>query len=155
MEAQVLIQQTALEIQVSVVFRINEIVNKTLAAVFPTYSFELVYEIKRNKSEASLKFFSGENEIKIMEDSGGACNLATTALRLAVWSLSKSANVLILDESLSNLSVDLHARAGEVLVELCRALNLQIILVSHSAIINEKADKLVMVTKDAHDVSAV
>lgn len=142
-EAQLYIQKVAIETQAKVVVKIEAIVNKVIQTVFPDYSFELKYEIKRGKSEAQLKFYKGLNEIDVMEsDGGGVCDVTSVALRLAIWSLSSTANIMLLDEPDKCLSVDLRPRFSEVLHELSNKLNLQVITPSHSTSTQEIADKL-------------
>ena len=146
-EAQLYIQKVAVETQTKLVVKIEAIVNKVIQTVFPDYSFELKYEIKRGKSEAQLKFYKGQNEIDIMEsDGGGTANICSVALRLAIWSLSSTSNVMLLDEPDAALSTDLRPRFSEVLHELSNKLNLQIIAPSHSTSTQEIADKLFTVT---------
>lgn len=146
-EAQLYIQKIAVETQAKVVVKIEAIVNKVIQTVFPDYSFELKYEIKRGKSEAQLKFYKGQNEVDVMEsEGGGTANVCSVALRLAIWSLSSTTNVLFLDEPDAALSVDLRPRFSEVLHELSNKLNLQVITPSHSVSTQEIADKLFTVT---------
>lgn len=146
-EAQLYIQKVAVETQAKVVVKIEAIVNKVIQTVFPDYSFELKYEIKRGKSEAQLKFYKGQNEIDVMEsDGGGVCDVCSVALRLAIWSLSNTADVVFLDEPDKGLSSDLRPRFSEVLHELSNKLNLQVITPSHSVSTQEIADKLFTVT---------
>lgn len=146
-EAQLYIQKVAVETQAKVVVKIEAIVNKVIQTVFPEYSFELKYEIKRGKSEAQLKFYKGQNEINVFEsDGGGVSDVCAIALRLAVWSLSSTADIMLLDEPDKCLSVDLRPRFSEVLHELSNKLNLQIITPSHSVSTQEIADKCFTMT---------
>jgi DNA repair exonuclease SbcCD ATPase subunit len=155
-ELQLIIQEVAMATQANVVFRINSIVNKVLQSVFPTYSFDLSFEVKRGRSEAQLKFYCGDNIVNILDSSGGGvCDVAALGLRLAVWALSKSANTLLLDETTKYVSLDLQPRVAQVLKELSEALKLQIIMVSHSAPLNDLADKLFKVELDKKNVSQV
>lgn len=141
-QAQVIIQKVATETQQLMVIRIEDIVNKVLATVFPEYTFKLDFEIKRGKSEASLKFYVGNNLVDIMDGTGGGVSdVAALALRLAVWSLSNTVPVLLLDEATKHLSNDLQPRIAEVLSELSHILELQMIMVSHSPPICDVADK--------------
>ena len=112
LEAQKVIQAVAMTTQSKIVFRINDIVNKVIQAGFPEYSFDLKYEVHRNKSEAVMRFFCDGEPIEPTEDSGGVVDLATTGLRFALWSLSRKANVILLDETLKFVSADLRPRAA-------------------------------------------
>jgi len=142
-EAQKVIQAVAMETQSQMVFRIEDIVNKVMASVFPDYTFKLEFVIRRNKSEATLHFYKDDKEVDIMSsDGGGVVDVATIALRLAIWSLSTSVNTLLLDESGKYISRNLQPRFSDVLSELSHALNLQILLVTHSPALSDKADML-------------
>lgn len=140
---QVAIQQAATNVQQRLVLHIEAIVNKVLATVFAdTYTFKLDFKVSRGRSEARLVFLKGENEIDIIESAGGGVSdVASVALRLACWSLSKAPPILLLDECAKHLSIDLQPRFAEVLKELCSSLGLQVIFVTHSEAIEEIADK--------------
>lgn len=156
LDAQVIIQQVAVNTQAGIVFRVNEIVNKVLQAVFPEYSFELVYEVRRNKSEATMKFYCGANEVDILDSTGGGVSdVASLGLRLAVWTLSGAADTMVLDETTKFISADLQPRIADIMSELSKALKLQMILVSHSQPLNDRADKLFTVSLDKKGVSQV
>ena len=146
-EAQKIIQDVAVSTQSSIVFRINEIVNRVIQGGFPEYSFELAYEVHRNKSEAVMKFYCLDEPIEPTEDSGGVLDLATTGLRFALWSLSNTANIIILDEALKFVSADLRGRAAEILAEICHSLNVQVIMSTHLEEVIEKADTVIKVKK--------
>lgn len=148
-QAQIIIQQVSQQTQTQLKFFIEDIVKSCMDAVFPDmYDFELVYEIKRGKTEANLKFTKDGKEIDIMNASGGGLiDVASLGLRMAAWSLSTSDNVLILDEGLKFLSRDLQPRAAEILKELSAKLDLQIIMVSHAPELLAVADKLFTVTQ--------
>lgn len=146
-EAQRVIQTVAMATQQQVVFRIEEIVNRVIQAVFPEYSFSLTYDVRRGKSEATLQFFCEGEPVDIIEDSGGVCDMATTGLRFALWSLTTKSNTCILDEALRFVSQDLQPRAAEVLLEICHSLGMQVIIVSHIDALKDRADHLIEVKK--------
>lgn len=143
-KTQALIQKTAQETQEQLRYHIEDIVRSAMDAVFPdVYDFAVEFEIKRNKTEANLKFTKDGFDIDVMNSSGGGVvDAASLGLRLAAWSLGNSNNVLILDESLKFLSADLVPRMAEVLQELSTKLNLQIIMVSHSSGLIQMADMI-------------
>jgi len=147
LEAQRIIQTVAVTTQSSIVFRINDIVNKVIQAGFPEYSFELKYEVHRNKSEAVMKFYCDGEPIEPTEDSGGVLDLATTGLRFALWSLSKTTDTIILDEALKFVSADLRPRASEILAEICKTLGVQVIMVTHLEEIIDNADRVIKIKK--------
>jgi len=155
-KAQTIIQQVAKETQEQLRFHIEDIVRTCIEAVFDdAYVFNLEYEVKRNKTEAMLRFYKNGKEIDILSSSGGGLtDSAALGLRLAVWSLGNSNNVIILDESLKFLSKGLQPRMGEVLKEISNTLGLQLISVSHSDALIESADKIIEV-KQVNGVSKV
>ena len=147
LEAQKIIQAVAVATQSKIVFRINNIVNRVIQAGFPEYSFELKYEVHRNKSEAIMKFFCDGEPIEILSDAGGVVDLASTGLRFALWSLSNTANIIILDEALKFVSADLRARASEILTQICHTLGVQVIMVTHLEEVIASADTVIHVKK--------
>lgn len=143
-KAQALIQKVAQETQELLTFQINDVVNTALSTCFPDeYVFKIEFEIKREKTEAKLIFIKNGFEINPMSASGGGVvDVASFALRIAAWSLSNYNNTLIIDEGFRFLSRDLQPRAAEILEEISKKLNLQIVQVSHSPDIIEKSDKV-------------
>ena len=78
-----------------------------------------------------------------MESSGGGVvDVSSFALRIATWSLSKTNNVIILDEPFKHLSNDLQSRAGEILKRLSEKLKLQILMSTHIEDIIDVADRV-------------
>ena len=149
--AQAFIQQVAKDTQEQLRFMISDIVNLALDTCFPgEYEFNVNFEIKRGKTEASLSFIKNGIEVDPMEASGGGVvDLASFALRIAAWSLGRSNNTIILDEPFRFLSKDLHPRAGEILKKLSEHLKLQIILVSHNEEIISYAHKVFEVSQNS------
>jgi DNA repair exonuclease SbcCD ATPase subunit len=143
-EALVFIQNVAQKTQEQLVLHIQDVVNTALDTCFPDeYQFKLVFEIKRNKTEARLVFFKNGFEIDPMEASGGGVvDVASFALRIAAWSLGRTSNTICLDEPMKFLSRDLQPRAGEILKEISTKLGIQFIMVSHVADIIQCADRV-------------
>ena len=106
---QVIIQETAKQTQEQLKYHIEDIVRTCMETVFDdTYDFKFDIEIKRNKTEANLRFIQENEDVDIMNSSGGGCvDVASLGLKLAAWSLGNSNNVMVLDESLKFLSKDL------------------------------------------------
>lgn len=155
-QAQALIQTVAKETQETLVFQINDVVNTALNTCFPDeYEFKAEFEIKRNKTEAKLVFLKNGFEIDPLQASGGGVvDVASLGLRVAAWSLSNNDNVLLIDEGFKFLSRDLQPRMAEILQEISKKLNLQIIQVSHSPDLIENSNKIVIVKK-VKEVSVV
>ena len=140
-EAQTIIQKIAVETQTQLRFKIEYIVNKILETTFPEYSFELEYEVKRGKSEANLKFYKGTHQVDPMgNDGGGICDTSCIALRLAIWSLSDTRPILILDEATKHLSAKDAPRFAAVFSTIANELGIQVIMPKHSDAIREVAD---------------
>ena len=79
-------------------------------------------------------------------------DIASLALRIAVWSIGRTDNVLILDEPIARIQpADLQASAWGVIKELSHRLGLQFIIISNSTnngeAIHMVADKEFRVTK--------
>ena len=151
-KAQAFIQQVAKDTQEQIKFMITDIVQLALDSTFPgEYIFNVEFEIKRGKTEASLYFKKGGIEIDPMEASGGGVvDIASFALRIAAWSLGKSDNVIILDEPFRFLSKDLQPKAGEILRRLSEHLKLQIIMVTHNNDMINSAHKVFEVSQSKY-----
>lgn len=142
--AQALIQQVARDTQEKLRYHIEDIVQLALDSCFPDqYEFRVNFEIKRGRTEAELILLKDGNPMSPMDASGGGVvDITSFALRLAAWSLSKTDNVIVMDEPFRFLSRDLHPRAGEILKELSQKLRLQIIMVTHSEELIQCSDKI-------------
>jgi DNA repair exonuclease SbcCD ATPase subunit len=153
---QQLIQRTAVETQQLLVLRIEDIVQKTMDAVFPDiYKFSLQFTVSRGRSEARLVFTKDGEEVDPMTSTGGGLvDVVSMALRLACWAMSDTCNTLLFDEAMRFVSRDLAPRASEVLSELAKSLGIQIVFVTHSDAIESVADKA-FVVKIKNGVSEV
>lgn len=142
--AQALIQQVARDTQEKLRYHIEDIVQLALDACFPDqYEFQVLFEIKRARTEASLSLLKDGNPMNPMDaNGGGIVDITSFALRLAAWSLSRTDNVIVMDEPFRFLSRDLHPRAGEIMKELSQKLRLQIIMVTHSEDLINCSDKV-------------
>lgn len=116
--------------------KISSIVSKCLTAVFDDpYEFEIVFEQKRNKTEAKPIF---KRDGYIIEDplsasGGGVIDVASFALRLAAIVLSKPSKrkILILDEPFKFVSKKYRSKIGQILTEIAEGYGVQIIMVTH------------------------
>ncbi len=152
-QAQVFIQTVAQATQEQLRFHIQDIVQLALDTCFPgKYQFNVVFEIKRGKTEARLSFLQEGQEIAPMDASGGgAVDLTAFALRLAAWTLSRTRNVMILDEPFRNLSKDLQPLAGEIMREMSQQLQLQVLMVTHNPDMIEVSDRVFSVSMKPQD----
>lgn len=149
-KAQAIIQTVAKQTQQELEYHISEIVTLAFQSIFPNpYEFQLEFVIQRNKTEALIWFIRGGERAKPKDAcGGGVVDIASFALRIALWALKqpKSRNTLILDEPFKNLSANLQPKASQLLQELSKKLNLQIIMVTHCQELIGAADKTFEVT---------
>jgi len=148
-EAKIIIRHVAQKTQEELQWKISEIVSLALSAVFENpYEFLCEFAIKRGKSEAFLKFKKEEFEYNPMEDTGGgAVDVASFALRVACWKLSKKRNIIILDEPFKHLSKEMQIKASKILKLLSKKLKIQFIIITHSDTLEESADKIFRIRK--------
>ncbi len=152
-QAQNIIQTVARQTQAELSYHISELVSLAMSAVFDKpYELHIDFVLRRGKTEADIFFMdkkSGELFDPMQATGGGVVDVASFALRLVAWSLSrpKTDNVLILDEPFRFLSRDLHPKASRMLLEVSGKLGLQIIMVSHSLELIEAANKVFYVQK--------
>lgn len=142
--AQAFLQEVAQSTQEQLRYHISDIVQLALDTCFPgSYIFDILFEIKRGKTEAKLLFLNEGEEVDVMDAAGGGVvDVSAFALRIAAWTLGKTDNVIVLDEPFRCLSDDLQPFAAEVLAELSKELGLQFIIVTHRKEITEVADKI-------------
>lgn len=147
--AQRIIQAVAIETQSAVRFNIEQIVNTALDAVFGgEYVFKLEFEIKRNKTEASLALYENGHPIDPMRGgSGGVKDILSFSLRIALLLISKNKKVLSLDEIMKGVSSDLRDKAYQILSTLSSKLGIQCIMVSHDPQIFDIADRTIRIAK--------
>jgi DNA repair exonuclease SbcCD ATPase subunit len=142
--AQVFLQQVAKETQEQLSFRISDIVQSAIDSCSDGgYNFSVRFEIKRGKTEARLVIEKDGAEMDPMESlGGGIVDIESFALRIAAWSISKRANVMILDEPFKFMSRELQPKAGKILSSLSHRLGLQIIMVTHNRNMVDIADRV-------------
>ena len=150
LKARALIQEISQQTQKELEFHISNLVTLAISIVFPDENINFVvrFEKRRNKTECDLLFEENGNEYKPLEGSGyGTVDVAAFALRLALWSLNPSMEIMILDEPFRDVSPDLQDRVGEMVKSLSDKLGLQIIMVSHAEDVNIQADKTFVIKK--------
>ena len=153
-EAQEIIQRVAKDTQNNFVCRSADVVSTALDAVFgaDAYEFSLEFVQKRGKTEVEIAFVRDGSKIDPLSASGGgAVDVASFALRVAVWSLLKNSgrpvlDTIILDEPFRFLSRDLQPLAGSMLKTLSKKLGLQFVMVTHNPDLIESADMVFEVT---------
>jgi len=152
-KAQILIKSAAQSTQETLQYHISELVSLALSSVFEDpYEFKLEFVQKRGKTEAELWFVKDEHKIKPIDASGGgAVDVASFALQLALWKIGQpqTRNTLILDEPLKWLKGDdMPVKGASIIKELSEKLGIQIIMVSHSSELIDAADTVFEVTKE-------
>lgn len=158
-EALLIVQEVAKQTQQELEYNISSIVSTALAAVFDDpYEFKIEFIIRRGKTEADMYFIkAGERIDPLSASGGGAVDIASFALRIALWNLLKGgiSNTIVLDEPFRFVSKDLQPKAGEMLKMLSSKLGIQFLIVTHSEDIIESADKVFEVKIDSKGVSVV
>ena len=147
LKAREVAQEVATSTQVKIEFHISNLVTMALASVFPDpYDFRLQFVQRRNKTEADLIFSKGDNETDDILNSGGGgvSDVASFALRIALWSIKKTRSTFILDEPFKFLHNPVYQeKASEMIKEISRKLGIQIIMVSDQDNIINAADKVI------------
>jgi len=151
LDVRVFLQTVANATQQELEYHVSEIVSLALEAVFEDpYKFKLVFTPRRGRSEADLFFEKNGVRIDPMTAAGcGAVDIASFALRIALWSLRtpRTRNTIVFDEPFKYLSKDLQTKASSMVKEISQKLNLQIIIITHEEAFVEQADKVYRVTK--------
>lgn len=147
-EAQAFLQQVARDTQEHLKYHIEDIVQLAIDACFPDrYEFKVFFEIKRGKTEARIALVKDGHEIDPMDASGGGVvDITAFALLVASWSLSKTDNVIVLDEPFRFVSNDLQETAARVMKELAKTLNLQFIVITHRPELVDVSDNVIEVS---------
>jgi DNA repair exonuclease SbcCD ATPase subunit len=145
-QAREIVREIGLKTQQQLQFHLSDITSLALEAVFDN-PYELVVEFvqRRNKTECDLLFERDGNRVDPIEASGvGAVDIASFALRIASWSMSRphSRNVIILDEPFKCLSNNYQEKASQMVKELSEKLGLQFIIVTHEPILANYADRV-------------
>lgn len=135
--AQSVVQTLSQEIQSQAHRRISSTVTSCLATVFgddaPT--FDIQFELKRGKTEATLVFRKGDLELDPLASSGGGViDVAAFALRVACLMLTrpKLRKILILDEPFRFVSAGFRDNVRMLLEQLSEDMGIQIIMVTHA-----------------------
>lgn len=135
-DAQEIIQHLAQAVQQQAHDRIASVVSSCLSAVFDDpYMFRIVFERKRGRTEATLRFTRRGLEVDPLTASGGGMvDVAAFALRAACLVLHqpKLSRVLVLDEPLKFVSREFRPGVKQMLERLSEDLGVQIVMVTHA-----------------------
>ena len=137
---------------------IEEIATLALQAVFgETFALAIDCEQKRGKSEFNLKLVKSGVKFDLRDEvGGGALDVVSFALRIALWSMRfpRSSSLFVLDEPGTAVSEDLRPKFGEMLRKLSETLGIQLIIISHDSALQDIADRVFTVTQE-NEVSTV
>jgi len=149
-QAREVIRTVGLETQQQLQYHIGDITSLALEAVFDDpYALQVEFIQRRNKTECDLYFVRENEKVDPLSASGGgAVDVASFALRIASWSMTRphTRNTIILDEPLRFLSADMQEKASQMIKELSEKLGLQFIIVTHEPILANYADRVFEVT---------
>ncbi len=143
-EALAFFQKVAADTQDSFKFHLEDIVNTALEAIFPgDYKFAIIFEPKRNKTEARLAVFkNGRERDPFISNGGGLCDIISFGLRMALLMISHNRRVLVLDEPFKNLDALRQPLAYAIVKQLSLRLKVQIIMVTHQQDAIDVADRV-------------
>lgn len=145
-KARAIAQQVATDLQKDLECQISNIVTMALASVSFDYEFKVSFVEKRNQTECEMVFVRDGNECDPMDSSGGgAIDIASIALRMAIWSIKKTRAIQILDEPAKFLSRDMQEKCSELIKMLSAELGIQMIIVSHIPEMITAADRIINV----------
>lgn len=156
-QAQQIIQAVSQLTQETLEYRVSEIVTMALSGVFED-PYELIVEFvpKRGKTEANIIFQRNEEDIDPMTSSGGgAIDVASFGLRIAMWKLKKpqSRGCFLLDEPFKHLKgLEDNERALQMVEQISQKLQIQIIMVGDERapreMIISSADRIIEVKRN-------
>jgi len=135
-EAQEILQLIVQAVQQKAHERISKVVSSCLSAVFDDpYEFKILFERKRGRTEATLRFVRRDLDADpLTSTGGGVVDIAAFALRVACLMLHRPrlSKVVILDEAFRFVSSQYRDNVRSMMEELSRDLGIQIIQVTHS-----------------------
>lgn len=149
-KARTILQEVALKTQQQLSYNISGIASMALETVFDTpYELQLEFVERRNKTECDIYFVRDGLKIDPFSGGGGAIDIASFALRVALWSMAdpKPRPTLILDEPFKHLKGEnANRKVLEMVSKISKKLGIQIIMVSDERVSRETtiefADKL-------------
>ena len=142
-------QNVATEVQKQLSVKIDTIVNLALATCFgDEYTFKLNYVPARGKTEVEFLLLQNGKEIDPKEQNGGGLvDVLCFALRVAVFNISHTDDIMIFDEPMKFLSKGFREKASELVHTLSERINIQFIEVTHITEMMENSDKRFVIKK--------
>lgn len=134
-EARHIVQQVGQAVQQEAHDRLAGVVSKCLEAVFDEpYEFKIIFDKKRNQTEARLVFIRDGMEINPMDAAGGGVvDVASFALRLSSLMLKRPAcrRLIVMDEPMKFVSAQYRPKLKALLESLAEKMDVQLIQVTH------------------------
>jgi len=142
-------QEVATEVQKQLSVKIDTIVNLALATCFgDEYTFKLNYVPARGKTEVEFLLLQNGKEVDPKEQNGGGLvDVLCFALRVAVFNISHTDNVMVYDEPFRFVSKGLREKVAEVVHTFSERLHIQIIEVTHVEELMDNSDKRFVIKK--------
>lgn len=149
LKSQSVLQEVAKEVQSKLSVKIDSIVNLALATCFgDEYKFELRYVSARGKTEVEFVLLQNGKEIDPMnQNGGGLIDILVFSLRVAVFNISHTDNIMIFDEPMKFVSKGFREKVAELVHTLSERLNIQFIEVTHVEEFMENSDKQFIIKK--------
>ena len=138
--------------------RVEPLVEMAVRSVFEKeYEFRLLFEKKRNQLECRPVIIENGIEKTPKSDLGGSVvDIISCALRVVLWAIEKPRiiNMMLLDEPFKNLGQQEELLlAGQVLKDVSKNLDLQLIVITHSPEFAEISDTVYQVENDGMESS--
>ena len=142
-------QEVAKEVQSQLSVKIDTIVNLALATCFgDEYTFKLNYVPARGKTEVEFLLLQNGKEVDPKEQNGGGLvDILCFALRVAVFNISHTDDVMVYDEPFRFVSKGLREKVAEVVHTFSERLHIQIIEVTHVEELMDNSDKRFVIKK--------
>jgi len=147
-KAQLIIQTAAHKIEKSIAYHLSDLVNTPLQALFSGNVFDIDFTTKNNASHAAITVEKGGSKQAPLDSAGGGlADVVALGLRLAVWSMGKTANLLCLDEPAKNLDVIRSPIMTQLLKDISDQLKVQVLLSTHKEDQIDSADRVYKVVQ--------
>ena len=142
-------QSVATEVQKQLSVKIDTIVNLALATCFgDEYTFKLNYVPARGKTEVEFLLLQNGKEIDpTMQCGGGLTDILVFSLRVAVYNISHTDNIMVFDEPMKFLSKGFREKGAELIHTLSERIGIQFIEVTHISEMMENSDKRFVIKK--------
>jgi ABC-type branched-subunit amino acid transport system ATPase component len=134
-QARDVLQQVGQAVQQEAHQSIAAVVSRCLSSVFPEepYEFKVLFERKRNRTEARLVFVKDGMELPAKEIGNGVLDVASFALRTACLIMTKPAltRFLVIDEPFRGVHGPRRKSVAELVEEVSQELGVQVLCITH------------------------